>query len=211
MITPALTQSTTKRSRIHTPRLCFPGGAASQDCAPQFLCSYLSDTWRRASGYWEKSNCFSISLPPLPSLRTLSMRSLHKYSSDPSTWQRRGCIRMQFLLSAALQHFTPGVTHQPSHHSAVKCQQSQNPQPGPLSAAPGLMSTSLLLNEFPASFFFLLISILCVCYSKSCLLETEPRKYRQTLFKIGSSNSSILSFEVFFFFFLNMHLRNFWV
>ena len=113
---------------------------------------------------------------------------------------------MQFLLSAALQHFTPGVTHQPSHHSAVKCQQSQNPQPGPLSAAPGLMSTSLLLNEFPASFFFfLLISILCVCYSKSCLLETEPRKYRQTLFKIGSSNSSILSFEVFFFFFFFKH------
>lgn len=122
-----LTQSNTKRSGIHTPTLCFHRQVELQDCTPQFFHSYLFDIWQQESGYLKKVIAFPS--PHLLTVNTLQYVSpLHKYSSSHHL-DREGMHQDAVSLLAGIQHFMPGVTHQPSHHSAVKCQQSQIPQP----------------------------------------------------------------------------------
>ena len=77
--------------------------------------------------HWDiekKSNCFSyfLLLPPQ-----------YEYSMcGPyinTVWTHQPDREDAVSLLVGIQHFMPGVTHQPSHHSAVKCQQSQIPPP----------------------------------------------------------------------------------
>lgn len=135
MITPVLTQSNTQRSEIHTSGILLPGCVVRLE-GHQFFFGILGG---------KKVIAFQ-SLPPAPSLSLYCVRSLHTVNMAGTVipMGRRAASGCRFL------HFVPGVTHQPSQRSAVKCQQSQIP-------APRLMSASTPVNEF-----FRLVSILCM-------------------------------------------------
>lgn len=114
-----------QRSGTHTLRLGFPAGGIVGLYASIFLLLFVWHMTTRTR-ILEKSNCFSIS--PSFSQWIPYVRSLHKYTSSHHL-DREGVHQVAVSLLAGIQHFMPGVTHQASHHSAVKCQQSQIPPP----------------------------------------------------------------------------------
>lgn len=112
-------------------------------------------------GILEKSNCFSISSSYSFSLRMLYVRSLHKYSLDPSFCQRgeaSGCS-FSFCRRTALYARCDSSAFTP-----LSREMSTEPDSTTMPAfpAPGLMSTSLVVNTFSA--FSSLASSLCAAY-----------------------------------------------
>lgn len=116
-------------------------------CASIFLL-LMSNIWWQASGYWKRVIAF-----PSP----FYVLSLHKYTSDPSSWQR-GCIRMQLLLLAGTQHFMPGVTQ--SAFTALSHEMST--EPADSTNMPEFQAPAVVVN--PCRAFTLLAYRLCtVC------------------------------------------------
>lgn len=78
--------------------------------------------WRMTAsiGILEINNCFSIFSPPSPS--PCKRAYVRSYINIARTHHPDGEALHQ-------DSVMPGVTHQPSQHSGVKCQQSQIPQP----------------------------------------------------------------------------------
>jgi len=128
-------------------------------CASVFH-SYLSDTQRQVSEYWKQAILFpSVPLYPLP------VNSPHAHFTQillgTIIVNNRRWFRMQSLLLSTYSTFfsLPGMTHQSSHNSAVKCQQSQIPQ---LCLWFQLQAEEIVCRAVMFSVFFL-ISILSVC------------------------------------------------
>lgn len=109
------------------------------------------------------------SLPPTPSPREYSMWGPYINTARTRHPDREGMRRDAVSPLFNVQHFMPGVTHQPSHQSAVKCQQSQIPQTMPVFSSTGADEYACG-HEWVLSLF--LISILSV-YSMSSRLESE--------------------------------------
>lgn len=132
-------------------------------------------------GILEKSNCFSISPSCSLSLRILYVRSLHKYSSDPSSWQRGDASECSFSSRrrAALYARCDSPAFTPLSREMSTEPDSTSVPTFPVAE---LMSTSVAVNEFSA---LLAYSVCTVCRPPageedwSSEIETEANQCSQ--------------------------------
>lgn len=140
-----------QRSGIHTETLLSIRWCGVGLCASifQLLLSCLTHDGKHRDIGEKKSNCFSIA-PSAHSPCASSMWGPYINTDRTHPPEREGMHQDAVSGLASIQHFMPGVSHQPSHHSAVKCQQSQIPQPSEvLNGSSSLLAYSLCTEKVP--------------------------------------------------------------